>query len=109
MIVEILVTTDCPNEDAAIHLVGVAASALKMTPKVMLVEVTDLSEARQQRFPGSPTIRIDGRDVSPPSGAEASLSCRTTYATSHGPSGVPEFRLLIAALGRATGRGGQSD
>jgi hypothetical protein len=108
MIVEILVTTDCPNEDAAIDLVGVAASALKMTPKVMLVEVTDLSEARQQRFPGSPTIRIDGRDVSPPSGAEASLSCRT-YATSHGPSGVPEFGLLIAALERATGRGGQSD
>src|SRR2546421_2994244 len=105
MIVEILVTTDCPNEDRAIDLVGMAASALEMTPKVVLVEVADLSDALRQRFPGSPTIRIDGRDVSPPSGGEVSLSSRT-YATSHGRSAVPEFALLIAAMESATNVGG---
>jgi len=85
MVVEILVTEGCPNEDAAIGLVGMAASVLEMTPRV------------------TPTIRIDGCDVAPPLGEEVTLSCRT-YAT-HGPSGVPDVELVLAALERAADRG----
>jgi hypothetical protein len=42
--------------------------------------------------------------VSPPSGGEVSLSSRT-YAPSHGPSAVPEFALLTAAMESATNVG----
>jgi hypothetical protein len=104
MVVEILVTEGCPNEDAAIGLVGMAASVLEMTPRVILVEVADLAEAQQHNFAGSPTIRIDGCDVAPPLGEEVTLSCRT-YATNHGPSGVPDVELVLAALERAADRG----
>ena len=108
MVIEILVTRDCPYEDAAIDLVGMAASALKMTPKVMLIEVADLAEAQQHQFAGSPSIRVDGRDVSPPTRADPSLSCRT-YATSHGSIGVPELGLVIAALESAASGRNRSD
>jgi hypothetical protein len=104
MVVEILVTEGCPNEDAAIGLVGMAASALEMTPRVILVEVTDLAEAQQHNLAGSPTIRIDGYDVAPSLGEDVTLSCRT-YATTHGHSGIPDVELVIAALERAAGRG----
>jgi hypothetical protein len=56
-------------------------------------------EARQARFLGSPTIRVNGRDIEP--GAEArsdyGLKCRL-YRTEAGLVGLPPDELLIAAL-----------
>jgi hypothetical protein len=85
MVVEILVTEGCPNEDAAIGLVGMAASVLEMTPRVILVEVADLAEAQQHNFAGSPTIRIDGCDVAPPLGEEVTYRAEHTRRTT-GPA-----------------------
>jgi hypothetical protein len=39
-------------------------------------EVTTESAAEREEFVGSPTIRVDGRDVQPPSGDPAGLTCR---------------------------------
>ena len=53
------------------------------------VEVADTQAARRLGFVGSPTIRIDGRDVSPPvSPAPAALACRT-YEVDGRFSGTP--------------------
>ena len=102
ILVEILITEDCPNEDAAIHLVGMAAELIGVAPRLRLTEVADLNEAEQHRFVGSPTIRVNGRDIAPPAEGqeEVSLSCRV-YGTTRGLSGVPEFALIRAALERA--------
>lgn len=97
MLIEILVTKDCPHEDTAIDLVGMAANSLNVAPQVTVIEVADLTEATQRRFVGSPTIRVEGRDVSPPNDPDASLSCRL-YKTTHGLSGVPDVSLVLAAL-----------
>ncbi|MGH2803595.1 MAG: DF family (seleno)protein, partial [Thermoleophilaceae bacterium] len=44
---------------------------------VELVEVETDEQARAERFPGSPTIKIDGRDIVPPGEGEPySLTCR---------------------------------
>lgn len=108
VLVEILVTKDCPHGEAAVDLVGQAANALHLTPKVMVIEVDDLAEAEQHGFVGSPTIRIDGRDVSPPPHVDPSLSCRL-YRTAGGRRGVPELSTVLRALqdarGEATGPG----
>jgi hypothetical protein len=65
----------------------------------MLIEVSDVDDAAQQRFAGSPTIRVNRRDIAPPpTGHEAaSLSCRL-YATTSALSEVPDISLVRAAL-----------
>ena len=101
IVVEVLVTENCPHEDDAISLVTMAAQETGVTPRLTLIEIHDLEQAEQQHFLGSPTIRIDGSDVAPfAEGQAASLSCRL-YNTTHGQSGVPELDLVRAALENA--------
>jgi hypothetical protein len=71
-------------------------------PAVELVEVADAGVA-ELRFLGSPTVRVDGRDVEP--GAherhEFAFSCRV-YQTERGPAGQPEEAWLRDALTETT-------
>ncbi|MFL5830210.1 MAG: thioredoxin family protein [Solirubrobacteraceae bacterium] len=98
VLIEILVTKNCPREDAALRLVAMAAQMTGVAPQVMLVEVTDLAEARRTAFPGSPTIRVNGRDVAPAAMPDAaSLRCRD-YPTDHGRSDIPRLSQLLEAI-----------
>jgi hypothetical protein len=62
-------------------------------------EVRSDEEAEALRFPGSPTIRIDGRDVDP-AGATArpALTCRIYYRPDGRASPVPTREQLEAAV-----------
>ena len=102
ILVEILITEDCPNEDVAINLVGMAAEYVGVAPRLQLTEVADLDQAERQRFMGSPTIRVNGRDIAPAAEGqqEVSLACRL-YASTDGLSGVPELTLIRVALEKA--------
>jgi len=68
------------------------------------VEVPDDAAAQSQRFLGSPTLRVDGRDVEP--GAELrtdfGLKCRL-YRTEDGFAGVPQDDWVLDALRQQTG------
>ena len=98
VLIEILVTKNCPREDAALRLVAMAAQMTGVAPQVMLVEVADLAEARRTAFPGSPTIRVNGRDIAPASNPNpASLGCRD-YKTDHGSSDIPALPQLLEAI-----------
>ena len=63
------------------------------------MEVTDVETAEQLHFLGSPTIRVEGRDVEP--GADErddfALSCRV-YRSEHGLTGQPDAQLIRDAL-----------
>jgi hypothetical protein len=63
------------------------------------INVNDPVLAQSLRFPGSPTIRIDGRDIEP--GFEdcddCSPRCRL-YATADGLRGVPERSWIEEAV-----------
>ena len=66
--------------------------------EVELVAVNTDEEAQRLRFPGSPTIRVDGRDPFPvPDRAEYALGCRM-YATPEGLKGSPTAAMLEEAL-----------
>jgi hypothetical protein len=57
---------------------------------VELIEISNLNQAEQHGFVGSPTIRVNGRDVDAPTvTAVASLSCRH-HETGRGRSAVPD-------------------
>jgi hypothetical protein len=69
---------------------------------VELVEVLTDEQAREERFPGSPTIRINGEDIVTPADDEPfSLTCRV-YRTRDGRiSAVPDPEDLREAVRRA--------
>ena len=63
------------------------------------VDATDPAIAEEVRFPGSPTIRVDGRDVDPTyiDPGDYTPRCRL-YRTSAGLGGLPERGWLVDAL-----------
>jgi hypothetical protein len=100
--VEILYFEDCPNHEAARALVERVAAELRVEPEIDLVDVTDADAAAKLRFLGSPTVRVDGRDIEP--GAEERsdfvFSCRV-YRGEHGFSGQPDAGWVREALSKA--------
>ena len=63
--VELLWFADGPNHAAAGSMLADVLAELAPGAIVQDVDATDPAVARRHRFPGSPTIRIDGRDVDP--------------------------------------------
>ena len=100
--VEILYFDGCPNHEPARALVERVAAALRLEPVIELVEVADPDTAADLRFLGSPTIRVNGRDVEP--GAEKRhefvFSCRV-YRTDRGLTRQPDEAWIREALSGA--------
>jgi hypothetical protein len=101
-LVEILYFEGCPNHEAAQVLVRRVAAELRIEPDLQLVRVPDEEAALERRFLGSPTVRVQGRDVEP--GAEARddfvLACRV-YRTADGFAGRPDPAWVRDALREA--------
>jgi hypothetical protein len=100
--VEILYFDGCPNREPAVALIARLARQLRIEPEVRLIEVGSPEAAAEHRFLGSPTVRVDGRDVEP--GADErrnfALSCRI-YRSEGGVSEQPDERWLGDALTKA--------
>lgn len=96
---EILYFVGCPNHKAARALVERVAEDLGSGPEIRPVEVETPEDAQLMRFLGSPTIRVDGRDVEPGSETRTdfSRSCRV-YRSDGGFSGEPAEAWVRAAL-----------
>jgi Domain of unknown function (DUF2703) len=76
--VEVLYVAQCPSHLAAVRLVREVLSEEGVAAEVREVLVTDERMARELGFQGSPTVRINGRDVADESSrTEAfAMSCR---------------------------------
>lgn len=98
-LVEIFYFDGCPNHHLAVAMVERVSRELGIEPVVRLVNVPDDETARQVRFLGSPTIRVDGRDVDPDTAErdDYGLSCRV-FRTDSGIVGQPEERWVRDAL-----------
>ena len=99
MKVELLYIAGCPNHAAlAARLRELLADAGR-DERIELRRVVSEEDARRLRFPGSPTVRIDGRDVEP--GAEDredwGIRCRL-YRSPDGLEGRPADELIVSAL-----------
>lgn len=101
MKIEVLYVTDCPNHSAALERLREILSAEEFQEYVQEVMVRDGAMAQSLSFPGSPTIRVDGRDVEPQSEKSVvfGLMCRL-YADG---GGVPSLRSLRTAIAKARG------
>jgi hypothetical protein len=102
--IEILYFTGCPNYEPALERVRAALRAEGVEAPVELVAVETEAEATRQDFYGSPTVRVDGRDVvSPPSGATPTLACRMYRTESGRLSPFPPIAAVLAAVRGAPG------
>jgi hypothetical protein len=61
--------------------------------------IQDDDEAQHERFLGSPTIRVDGRDIDPGAAerTDYGLKCRI-YQTDTGLGGMPPDEWIITAV-----------
>jgi hypothetical protein len=76
--VEVLYVAECPSHPAAVQLVKEVLAAEGVAAEIHEVLVRDEEMADELRFCGSPTIRINGRDVARDSERveRFALSCR---------------------------------
>jgi hypothetical protein len=100
--VEILYFDDCPNHEPVRELVEQLAAELGLRPQIELVEVADTDAATRLRFLGSPSVRVDERDVEPGADerSDFALSCRV-YRSDRGLIGRPEADWIRDALSAA--------
>jgi hypothetical protein len=97
--VELLWFSDCANHPAArAMLEAVIADVAPRTP-IRDVDATDPTIAASLRFPGSPTIRVNGRDIDPGyiDPGDYTPRCRL-YRTSNGLGALPERSWIEDAL-----------
>jgi hypothetical protein len=95
MRVEVLFFDGCPNHEPTLELARRVVADLGLEAEIREVPVESPEDAEAHHFLGSPSVRVNGRDIEP--GAES----RTSYALScrmYGDGGVPPREWLVAAL-----------
>jgi hypothetical protein len=97
--VEFLYWEGCPSYPEARDLLEEVLRDRGVNAEVRIHKVESKREAEELRFPGSPTIRIDGRDVDPGGANEpAALTCRIYRLPDGRVSPVPTRQQLEEAL-----------
>ena len=104
--VELLWWEGCPSWKTALEDLRGAMAEVGLDPREVVVrEIDGFADAQEARFVGSPTVRIDGRDVQPPEEGEApGLTCRVYHLRDGRVSPVPDPADLREALARVAAR-----
>ena len=103
MLVEILYFDGCPSYERLLPTVQRLAKRAGADLQPRRIETSD--EAERERFLGSPTVRVDGRDIdsSASKGTDYGLKCRLYRPPGRGPSPIPPEEWIRAALGAGSG------
>ena len=97
MKIEVLFVPNCPNHRVAVDRVREVLSTEGLQLQINEILVRDADMAQVLKFPGSPTVRINGADVEPSAHESGfGIMCRI-YA---GGTGAPSQQSLRAAMKR---------
>lgn len=99
MKIEIFYLAGCPNHQPTVKRVNKLIQDLDVTAEVSEVAVADSASALTYRFPGSPTVHVNGVDVEPAARTSTGfgLACRT-YRDGPVQEGIPPTSLIREAL-----------
>ena len=98
MKVEFLYFDGCPTYETATKTLRTVLAEEGLESDIEIVAVNTDEEARRLRFPGSPTIRVDGHDLFPvPERDEWGFGCRV-YSTPEGLRVYPTADMLKQKL-----------
>ncbi len=95
MRIQVLYARNCPHHVPTVRLIQDVLRDLGRDAEIDELEVRSTEDAERLRFPGSPTIRVEGVDIEPGHRARGhyALACRL-----YGTSGVPPRSMLASAL-----------
>lgn len=94
MKIEVLYIPGCANYEPTLERVERVLASESVPDRVSAVPVSTEAEVQALLFPGSPTVRVNGRDVEPYRTNTPSLACRL-YANG---TGVPAEEMVRAAI-----------
>lgn len=99
MKVQLLYFDGCPSYAQLLPRLRALVEQADVDAEVELLRVDSLDAAVAEGFLGSPSVRVDGRDIEPGAGerTDYGLKCRL-YPTPEGLKGTPPEPLLRAAL-----------
>jgi hypothetical protein len=96
--VSFLYFEECPSHDLALERLREVMAEEGISSEVEVFKVETEDQARQLRFVGSPTIRVDGQDIDPPSDPRYALACRAYRLEDHRISPLPSKVMIRRAL-----------
>jgi hypothetical protein len=97
MLIELLYFDGCPFWQEGIKNLETALKLEGLKAEISLVKIEDNSHAQQQKFLGSPSFRINGKDLWAEERTHYSLNCRV-YQTPQGMRGAPSVEMLQEKL-----------
>jgi hypothetical protein len=96
--VSFLYYEDCPSHDLALKRLREVMAEEDTPGEVEVVKVETEEQARELRFVGSPTIRVDGQDIDPPRDSPYALTCRAYHLEEDRISPLPSKGMIRRAL-----------
>jgi hypothetical protein len=96
--VSFLYYEECPSHDLALERLREVMDEEGIPGEVEVIKVETEDQARQLRFVGSPTIRVDGQDIDPPSDPRYALTCRAYRLEDGRISPLPSKDMIRRAL-----------
>ncbi|GIV10331.1 MAG: hypothetical protein KatS3mg019_2422 [Fimbriimonadales bacterium] len=103
MRIELLYYPECPSHERALELIHEALASEGVSAEVEVNRIDTQAQAEQHRFIGSPTIRIDGRELQPQPHLPYRLTCRTFQHEDGRLSPLPSLTMLREAIRNAEG------
>jgi hypothetical protein len=99
-VVEFLWWQECPSWEQALALLREEMSAAGIgEERLRVTEIETVADAERSEFPGSPTIRVAGRDVQPAGPEEPiGLTCRVYRRRDGRISPLPDREDIREAL-----------
>lgn len=98
MRIEFLYWEECPSHDEALERLRAVLREEGLHVPVEVVHVGTEEQAAVRKFPGSPTIRIDGADIQPPGENPIGLSCRAYHTDDGRVSPLPTIEMIRRAV-----------
>jgi Domain of unknown function (DUF2703) len=99
--VEVLYVPDCPHHPSAVKQLRDVLLAEGVRAEINEVAVMDTKAAEEYKFRGSPTIRINGRDIAEESHAPLSFALACRMYPGAKDAGVPPLDMMHRAVREA--------
>jgi hypothetical protein len=96
--IRFLYSEGCPSHDEAIQRLRKILDEEEIEAKIEVIRVETFEDAKRYRYPGSPTILIDGNDIDPIPNPEYAPTCRAYRLEDGRISPLPSVSMIRKAV-----------